>query len=151
MHARWENIGRRGLVAVMVGVATLLAGAVRLHAAEALTAQQMVADANKVIKSVSAAEAKAELGKSGVIFLDVREPNEFGKGHIPGAVAIPRGLLEFRIASEVPDKTARIIVYCQVGGRGALATQTLGTMGYTNVVNMKGAWEEWLKAGYPAQ
>jgi rhodanese-related sulfurtransferase len=132
-------------------VAAFLAAPAFAQQEKDLTVQDMVAAANKIVASVTAAQAKSELNVSGVVFLDVREPAEFSKGHIPGAVNIPRGLLEFSITNEVPVKSTRLVVYCKVGGRGALAGETLMKMGYKNLVNMKGGWEEWLAAGFPAQ
>ena len=88
------------------------------------------------------------------LIVDVREPDEYEDGHIPGAISLPRGLLEFIIWKPVgfPENTdtgKKIFVYCKTGGRAALATKTLQDLGFTNVthVNMKvGEWEE---SGYP--
>jgi len=89
--------------------------------------------------------------KGGVLFLDVRTEKEYKKGHIPGAMNIPRGLLEFRIAKMIPDRNASIVVYCRSGARSSLATYTLVRMGYRNVKNMDGGWRAWAKAGYPVE
>ena len=117
--------------------------------AKDLTKGDMVTAAKATIAQVSAADAKALLDKGGYIFLDVRTSKEFKSGHIPGAVWLSRGLLEFKIAKKVPDKNANIVIYCKSGGRGSLATDTLGKMGYKNVKNMDGGWKAWAKAGYP--
>jgi len=116
-----------------------------------MTTKEMEAEARKHIKEISVAEAKAELDSGKAIFLDVREPAEWEKGHIPKAKHLPRGLLEYKIANVVPDKSARIIVYCKVGGRGCFSTDTLCCLGYTDVVNMAGGWKAWVKAGYPVE
>ncbi|MBC8199271.1 MAG: hypothetical protein H8E80_04400 [Desulfobacteraceae bacterium] len=113
-----------------------------------MTAKDLVTEAKQNIVEVSVSDAKALLDKGGYIFLDVRTSKEFKMGHIPGAMHLARGLLEFKIAKKVPDKHANIIVYCKSGGRGSLATSTLGQMGY-NVKNMAGGWKAWIKAGYP--
>ncbi|NQT10465.1 MAG: rhodanese-like domain-containing protein [Desulfobacteraceae bacterium] len=115
-----------------------------------MTAKEMVTTAKQNITEVSVSDAKALLDKGGYIFLDVRTSKEFKMGHIPGAMHLARGLLEFKIAKAVPDKNANIIVYCKSGGRGSLATYTLGQMGY-NVKNMDGGWKAWEKAGYPIE
>jgi rhodanese-related sulfurtransferase len=146
MQARLLN----GILALLVGL-TFFAAFASAQDAKPMTGPEMVAAANKVITTVTIAQAKQELSNKGVVFIDVREAEEVAKGRTPGAVTIPRGLLEFQIGNQVPDKATRIVVYCQVGGRGALATETLKRMGYTNAVNMGGGWGEWLKAGYPAQ
>jgi rhodanese-related sulfurtransferase len=64
----------------------------------------------------------------GVTVLDVREPDEFEAGHIPGAKPLPRGLLEYKAAEELPNRDARIVVHCALGGRGSLAAKSLKEM-----------------------
>ena len=86
-----------------------------------------------------------------VTVLDVREPDEWEKGHIPGATNVPRGLLELQSATALPDKDARIVVHCAFGGRGSLAAKTLGEMGYTNVANMEGGLTAWREAGHEVE
>ncbi len=117
-----------------------------------MTAKQLVASAKAVVPEVSVAQAKANIDK-GIykVILDVREPKEFRKGHIPGAINIPRGLLEFKVTAKIPDKATPILVYCKTGGRGALSGQALMKMGYKNVTNMDGGWMAWEKAGYPVE
>ncbi len=119
--------------------------------AKDMTAKDLVGEAKKNICEVSVAEAKASLDKGWYVFLDCRTKKEFKMGHVPGAINIPRGLLEFKIAKKVPDKNAKIVMYCKSGGRGCLSTCTLCRMGYKNVVNMDGGWKAWEKAGYPIE
>lgn len=138
----------RLFVLVLTLIATLALTA-PMAAAKDMTAKDMVAEAKEGICEVSVSEAKALLDNGGYIFLDCREPKEFKMGHVPGAVNIPRGLLEFKIGKQVPDKNAKIVMYCKSGGRGCLATCTLCRMGYQNVKNMAGGWLAWEKAGYP--
>ena len=118
---------------------------------KAMTTEEIVAEAKESICEVTVAEAKDLLDKGGYLFLDCREPKEYKMGHVPGAVNIPRGLLEFKIANKVPDKSTQIVMYCKKGGRGCLAACTLCRMGYENVVNMDGGWLAWEKAGYPVE
>ena len=122
-----------------------------LALAKDMTAKDLVAEAKKNIASISVSDAKALLDKGGVTFLDCREPKEYKSGHIPGAVNVPRGLLEFKIGKKIPDKNAQIIMYCKSGGRGCLACESIGKMGYKNVKNMDGGWKAWAKAGYPVE
>ena len=96
-------------------------------------------------------EAKECFDKGGYVFIDCRTEDEFKMGHVPGAMHIPRGVMEFKIDKKVPDKTANIVLYCKKGGRGCLATCTLCRMGYKNVKNMDGGWMAWEKAGYPVE
>lgn len=86
-----------------------------------------------------------------VTVVDVREPDEYEAGHIPGAKHVPRGLLELQSGMVLPDKDARIVVHCALGGRGALAARTLKEMGYTNVANMEGGLKEWEEKGHEVE
>ena len=113
-----------------------------------LTAQDLVAEAKQRIQEIDVAAAQQRL--SSALLLDVREPAEFAAGHLPGAINIPRGLLEFKIDSH-PDFQGRrdvdIVVYCQTGGRSALATRVLNQLGYTQAVSMAGGFKAWADAG----
>ncbi|HEX4933045.1 MAG TPA: rhodanese-like domain-containing protein [Gemmatimonadaceae bacterium] len=81
-----------------------------------------------------------------LVLLDCREPNEWNLGHVPGAVFIPRGILESNVEAAVP-RTARVVIYCASGNRSALATETLLQMGYTDVASMSGGIRGWVAAG----
>jgi rhodanese-related sulfurtransferase len=116
-----------------------------------MSAEDMVKAARKSICEISVSEAKEILDKGGVLFLDCREPKEYKMGHVPGAMNLPRGLLEFKIAKQVPDKNENMVVYCKTGGRACLATCTLCRMGYKNVKNIAGGWKAWEKAQYPIE
>lgn len=114
--------------------------------------KEMVAKAKATIKTVSAADVKAAIDKKEkAIFLDVRDPNEFAAGHLPGAMNISRGTLEFNVFNKIPDQGAKIYVYCKTAGRSTLATKTLNDMGYKNAVLMDAQFEDWIKAGYPVE
>ncbi len=117
-----------------------------------MTDKDFVKEAKKTIKEISVVDAKAEMdsGKT-VIVVDCRTAKEFKKGHLPKAVNIPRGLLEFKVAKKLPNKASYIICYCKSGDRSCLSTCTLGQMGYTNVVSMDGGWKAWIKADYPIE
>ena len=114
--------------------------------------KEMVAKAKAAIKVVSAADVKAAIDKKEkAIFLDVRDPGEYAAGHLPGAINVSRGTLEFKIWSKVSDQNAKIYVYCKTAGRSALATKTLNDLGFKNAVLMDGQFEDWIKAGYPVE
>ncbi|HEX3444503.1 MAG TPA: rhodanese-like domain-containing protein [Chthoniobacterales bacterium] len=81
------------------------------------------------------------------LIVDVRERDEFVKGHINGAKHISRGLLEQKVCEIAPDCSSPIVVYCAGGNRGALAADTLQKMGYRNVFSLKGGLSGWLEAG----
>jgi len=114
------------------------------------TPAQLVQEAKAAIKEVSIAEVKKMIdAKENVIILDVTDKNEFDAGHIPGAINISRGTLEFKVAMIIPDKNARIIVYCGLDLRGPLATKTMNDLGYKNAINMVGGLKAWKEASYP--
>jgi rhodanese-related sulfurtransferase len=114
--------------------------------------KDMVAKAKASIQKVSAAEVKAMIDKKDkVIYLDVRDPGEFAAGHLPGAMNISRGTLEFNVFSKIQDQTAKVVVYCKTAGRSTLATKTLNDLGYKNAILMDAQFEDWIKAGYPVE
>lgn len=114
------------------------------------TVKNLVGKTKGEIKKVTAADVKASIDKKEkAIYLDVRDKEEFDAGHVPGAIHVSRGKLEFRIASAIPDLNAKIYVYCLTAARSTLATKTLGELGYKNAVLMDAPFEEWVKAGYP--
>jgi molybdopterin/thiamine biosynthesis adenylyltransferase/rhodanese-related sulfurtransferase len=88
---------------------------------------------------------------SSPIVIDVREQHEWDAGHIPNTVHIPRGMLEARIASVVPDQTRPVVLSCLSGARSLLAAQTLRALGYTNVANFAGSFQAWHRAGLPVE
>lgn len=117
------------------------------------TVQQMLADAEAAVPRISPEEAKGLVGRPDVLFLDVREPAEVAaSGKVPGAVAIPRGLVEFRADPASPmhdaafDRAKTVVAYCASGGRSALVGKVLKDMGYENVRNL-GGFKGWLDAG----
>jgi len=116
-----------------------------------MTADDFVKEAQKNVCEVTVAEAKEILDAGDYLFLDCREPKEYKMGHVPGAMSLPRGLLEFKIEKQVPDKEEKMVVYCKTGGRACLSACTLCRMGYKNVKNMSGGWMAWEKAGYPIE
>jgi len=123
-----------------------------LALAKDMTVADFKAEAFKNITQISPVDAKAMFDKGGVVFVDVREPDEFKAGHIPGAKSIPRGTIEWMVPKKISDdKNASIVVYCEHGSRGALATYTLVQMGYINVRNLEGGRAAWMKAGCPVE
>jgi len=113
---------------------------------------QMVAKAKAAIKVVSAEDVKAAIEKKEkAVILDVRDSGEYTAGHLPGAMNVSRGTLEWGIWSKVPDQNAKIYVYCKTAGRSALATKVLNDLGYKNAVLMDAQFEDWIKKGYPVE
>jgi rhodanese-related sulfurtransferase len=83
--------------------------------------------------------------------VDVREDNEWQKGHAAGAIHLGKGIIERDIEKTIPDHDAEIILYCGGGYRSALAADALQRMGYRNVVSMDGGWKRWRELDYPTQ
>jgi rhodanese-related sulfurtransferase len=130
------------------------------NAEQAKSASQIVAEARQTVPELTVAQAKEELEQGHInLVLDVREPAEWEKGHIPGVLLAPRGMLEWYADPTTPyakpelttQRDARIIVTCASGGRSMLAAETLRKMGYTDVVNMAGGFNEWSKQGFPIE
>src|SRR5690606_25199959 len=97
------------------------------------TLQEMIAAARTGIQCLNKEEAAARAVQEGVLVVDVREPDEHAQGAVPGAVNIPRGVLEFKIAEHCPDNTRTILIHCGGGGRASLAAESLKKLGYENV------------------
>lgn len=110
------------------------------------TFRDLLARTKAEIREVEPAEAD-ELRARGHLMLDVREPDEYEQGAIPGVLYIPRGQLESNIEGRVPDKSTPIVVYCAGGVRSAFAAKTLAELGYTDVVSMIGGFNRWKDEG----
>jgi rhodanese-related sulfurtransferase len=117
------------------------------HSAQFL---KLVQDAKKNVKETNVADVKRrrDAGEK-FLLVDVREDNEWAKGHLPGAVHLGKGIIERDIEQQVPDTGAKVILYCGGGFRSALAAENLQKMGYTNVESMDGGWRGWVEAGLP--
>ena len=107
-------------------------------------------------EDVHALLAKPDRG--GWEIVDVREPDEFAAGHLPGACLYPRGFLEVRADLAHPkrdpwlaDRRRKLIVYCGSGNRSALAAQTLQQMGFSDIRSMAEGWTGWTKREYPTE
>jgi molybdopterin/thiamine biosynthesis adenylyltransferase/rhodanese-related sulfurtransferase len=98
--------------------------------------------------TVSLREAADRLGGD-ALFLDVREQGEWDLGHVPDAVHIPLGLLEDRVADELPDREREVVVYCAHGRRSLAALATLRALGYERSRHLTDGFEEWEKTGFP--
>jgi molybdopterin/thiamine biosynthesis adenylyltransferase/rhodanese-related sulfurtransferase len=109
--------------------------------------RELLATTKKSIVEVDTAEAERRLPDC--LVLDVREPDEYEQGALPGAIHIPRGMLEVQVEGRIPDKDAPIVCYCAAGVRSALAAKTLAEMGYTNVVSVAGGFNRWKDEGRP--
>ncbi|WP_374321145.1 rhodanese-like domain-containing protein [Pseudoxanthomonas kaohsiungensis] len=113
---------------------------------------ELVAAARSRIREVEPGDCLA--GEALVV--DVREPAEFAQGHLPGAVNLPRGVLEFQIRAHpaIAGRTTGssalpLLLYCLTGGRSALAADSLGQLGFEDVRSLAGGLQAWRNAGLP--
>jgi molybdopterin/thiamine biosynthesis adenylyltransferase/rhodanese-related sulfurtransferase len=116
------------------------------------TYTDLIADVRRRTKQVSLEELKRRLDAGEKMTLvDVREKDEWRAGYIPGAVSVPRGFLEIQAEQKLPDKGARIVLYCAGGTRSALAAATLQDLGYANVETANPGFVRWKDLGFPME
>src|ERR1700756_1874595 len=103
------------------------------------------------IDEVDPSQAREQLS-NGAVLVDVREPEEWAAGHVPGAKHVPKSYLESRIEGAVPDRSQHVILYCASGNRSAWATRTLTEdLGYEHVESMTGGFTLWKDRGYSVE
>ncbi|AUZ55663.1 sulfurtransferase [Stenotrophomonas acidaminiphila] len=120
----------------------------------------LVAAARARIREVSPQQVAAWPAGS-VAIIDVREPDEYAAGHLPGAVNIPRGVLEFRIhahpalacstSQELTRPDRPLLLYCLTGGRSALAADSLRQLGFSDVRSLAGGVNAWRNDALPLE
>jgi rhodanese-related sulfurtransferase len=111
--------------------------------------RDLVMEAKADLKAVSPEELKTRLdGGENLVVIDVREPDEWARGVIPGARPVARGVLEPSVDGKLP-RDATVVLYCAVGGRSALAGRSLQEMGFSAVENLEGGFDAWARAGLP--
>jgi len=107
--------------------------------------QQIVIEALRNIPEVGPAALRSRLeGGEQIVVI------EFGKGKIPGAYTIPRGVLEMQVDGRLP-REATVVLYCGAGARSALACKSLAEMGYAKVENLEGGFNGWVRSGLPVE
>ena len=118
----------------------------------AKTTKELIADATRNAHWIDRAEAQQRFDQ-GAAPVDVREDHEYEAGHLPNAIHISRGCLEFKIGNHpaTQDPNAELVLYCKGGGRTALAAQRLQEMGYTNVLALDEGYDGWVAAGEPVE
>ena len=113
--------------------------------------QQLVDEALQTVPEVAPADLQSRIsGGEQIVVIDVREPEEFARGKIPGAYTIPRGVLEMQVDGRLPREST-VVLYCGAGGRSALAAKSLADMGYEKVENLEGGWGAWVNSGLPVE
>ena len=116
--------------------------------AQIQTPGQIVENVKTKITQITVDDLKTKMdSENQFILLDVRTEKEYLAGHIENASWLPRGFMEFKIQKLIDDPETEIILYCKRGSRSALTTYTLIEMGYKNVLNLNGGFEEWISNG----
>ena len=116
---------------------------------------QKIQAAQKQVKTIGLEEYRKIVENPGeALIVDVREPIEFAAGHVPGAINIPRGVLEFKIWNHVgfpanPELDRTVVLQCQSGNRASLAAQSLADLGFSHTTAVVMSLDEWQKAGHP--
>ena len=129
---------------------THLTEALRTNMSGGKTVAQLLAEAAAVTPFMSMAELSDRIGHNSgdVVVLDVREKDAFAAGRVPGAHHLPRGQLELRVNTELPDPTVRIVTCCEFGKISTLAAATLRELGYTRAAALDGGLNAWREAGF---
>jgi rhodanese-related sulfurtransferase len=133
------------------GKATDLARALQAARGEQSKAAAAGARAQGGFKEIKAADFEKRRTKRNIVVLDVRSPNEFAKGHVPGAVNIDINSPGFAQKVAQFDKKKPILVNCHAGSRGAVASAQLAALGFKTVCNLEGGLSAWEKAGHEAE
>lgn len=116
------------------------------------TYSDLLQEVKSQVQTVSLDEIKRRLeAGEDYALVDVREKDEVRQGTLPGAVHIPRGFLEMQAESKLPDKGAKIVVYCAGGVRSAFAAKSLEDLGYAHVESANPGFVRWKDLGYPVE
>ena len=111
---------------------------------------KIVEDAKTRVKEISIADYQRMLAKGDAgQLVDVREDTEWNAAHARGALHLSKGIIERDIETTIPNKNAKLVLYCGGGYRSALAADNIQKMGYTQVLSLDGGWRAILEAGLP--
>lgn len=111
------------------------------------TGQDLIDEAKQQIEEVSPEQVRdMQAREDPVVYLDVREPNEWNLGRLPRAIHLPRGNLETKVEALI-DRNQKVVVYCARGNRSALAALTMKQMGYADVASMGRGFMGWADIG----
>jgi len=119
---------------------------------EAQTYKGWFSRLKKTQKEVTSQEVNKMIkAKEKVTLIDVRESEEYRRGHIPSAVSLPRGFLEMEVEDLIVNRDTPLVLYCTGGVRSLFATETLKNMGYTTVVSMSDGFKGWARNGFAVE
>ena len=153
-NPRLQKTERTAFVEMMqaldLAAPTHLTEALRTNMSGGKTVAQLLAEAAAKVPFMSLAELNDRIGGNSrdLVILDIREKDAFLGGRVPGAVHLPRGQLELRVNTELPNPTVRILTCCEFGKISTLAAATLRELGYSRAVALDGGMKAWREAGY---
>ncbi|MGA0603504.1 MBL fold metallo-hydrolase [Caulobacter sp. KR2-114] len=153
-NPRLQKTERAAFVEMMehldLAAPTHLTEALRTNMSGGKSVAQLLAEAAAKAPFMSIADLNERLGGNSrdLVVLDIREKDAFEAGHIPGARHLPRGQLELRVNSELPDPTVRILTCCEFGKISTLAAATLRDLGFGRASALDGGMTAWREAGY---
>ena len=127
--------------------------ALRTNASGGKPVSQLIRDAARAIAFMSIDELRrrVEQRRTDVAIVDVREADAYVKGHVPGAIHIPRGQLELLVDRHFPDPATRVLAYCEFGKISTLAAATLRQMGFRSAIALDGGFRDWVESGAPVE
>ena len=156
-NPRLEKRERAAFVEMMqsldLSAPTHLTEALRTNMSGAKPVSQLLAEAAAKVPFMSLAELASRIGGNSrdMVILDLREKDAFETGHVPGALHLPRGQLELRVNSDLPDPTVKILTCCEFGKISTLAAATLRELGYPRATALEGGLAAWREAGHPLE
>jgi glyoxylase-like metal-dependent hydrolase (beta-lactamase superfamily II)/rhodanese-related sulfurtransferase len=151
-NSRLQKRDRTAFVQMMqtldLAAPTHLTEALRTNMSGGITVTQLLSNAAATVSFVSLSELQRRVasGDLGLVLLDVREKEAYEAGHVPGARHLPRGQLELRVNTELPDPTVKILTICEFGYISTLAAATLRMLGFTRATALDGGMKAWREA-----
>lgn len=113
---------------------------------------KLVNEAKSRVKETDVAGYKKMLDDGAKpVLIDVREDSEWAAGHAAGAIHLGKGIIERDIEATIPEKGAKLVLYCGGGFRSALAADALRQMGYTDAISLDGGWRAYQQSGLPIE
>ncbi|WP_370234669.1 MULTISPECIES: MBL fold metallo-hydrolase [Henriciella] len=156
-NPRLQKTDRAAFVEMMhalnLAAPTHLTEALRTNMSGGKTVGQLLSEAACGVPFLSMSELGSRLGGNSrdLIVIDLREKDDYDMGHIEGALHLPRGQLELRVNSELPDPTMRIVTCCEYGKISVLAAATLRDLGFMRATALDGGIAAWREAGFPLE